>query len=422
MICTPFMENTVLLKAIIDNAIDGLITIDDQGVIESINPAACKLFSYTEQEVLGKNISMLMPQPDRGSHDGYFFRYKKTGTASIIGLGRELTGMRKNGSQFPFRLGLSEVRYSGRIIYAGFIHDLSREKEAESQLQDYASSLEDQVQERTVSLRKTVDALERTKAELNRSIENLHNTVFTLEQTQQELSLSLAKEQELGKLKSRFVSIASHEFRTPLSMVQLSVSLIERYALPFESPNIGKHVGKIKDAVQNVTAILNDFLSLEKLDTGKVQAKFSHFNLTELAAEITEEMQIALKGRQKIVFVHRGSELMITLDQTLLKNCIVILIDNAIKYSGEESSIQFYTKINENNCTIRICDNGIGIPIEDQKHLCEPFFRAHNTGKISGNGLGLSILSRYTDLMNGKVDFKSRINRGTLFTLTFPQS
>ncbi|TKC62123.1 PAS domain S-box protein [Pedobacter hiemivivus] len=416
------MENSVLLKAIIDNAIDGLITIDDQGVIESINPSACKLFNYTEQEVLGKNISMLMPQPDRGYHDGYLFRYKKTGDASIIGIGRELTGMRKNGSQFPFRLGVSEVRYSGRVVYAGFIHDLSREKEAESQLQDYATSLEDQVQERTVSLRETVDALEQTKAELNLSIENLHNTVFTLEQTQQELSLSLAKEQELGKLKSRFVSIASHEFRTPLSMVQLSASLIERYALPFDSPNIGKHVSKIKDAVQNVTAILNDFLSLEKLDTGKVQAKFSHFNLAEFAAEIIEEMQIALNGRQKIVFVHRGSELMITLDQTLLKNCIVILIDNAIKYSGEESSIQFYTKINENNCTIRICDNGIGIPIEDQKHLCEPFFRAHNTGKISGNGLGLSILSRYTDLMNGKVDFKSRINRGTLFTLTFPQS
>lgn len=414
------MENNVLLKAIIDNAIDGLITIDDQGIIESINPSACKLFSYTEQEMLGKNISMLMPKSDRIHHDGYLFRYKKTGDASIIGIGRELTGLKKNGSQFPFRLGVSEVKYSGRIIYAGFIHDLSREKEAESQLHDYAALLEDQVQERTLSLRDTVDTLEQTKAELNRTIENLHDTVFTLEQTQQELSLSLEKEQELGKLKSRLVSIASHEFRTPLSMVQLSVSLIERHALPFDNPHIGKHVDKIKDAVLNITAILNDFLSLEKLDTGKTQAHPSQFNLAELAEEITEEMQITLKGRQKIVFLHRGPELMVTLDPTLLKNCIIILIDNAIKYSGEDSSIQFYTKINEKNCTIRICDNGIGIPDEDQKYLCEPFFRAHNTGKISGNGLGLSILTRYTSLMNGKVDFKSRINRGTLFTLTFP--
>lgn len=416
------MENTVLLKAIIDNAIDGLITIDDHGIIESINPSACKLFCYTEQEMLGKNISMLMPQPDRTYHDGYLFRYKRTGKASIIGVGRELTGLRKDGSQFPFRLGVSEVKYSGRIIYAGFIHDLSREKEAESQLQDYAALLEDQVQERTLSLRETVVALERTKTELSISLENLHNTIFTLEQTQTSLSLSLAKEKEFGKLKSRFVSIASHEFRTPLSMVQLSASLIDRYANTLDIPNIGKHVVKIKDAVLNVTTILNDFLSIEKLDTGKIHAKFNRFNLAEFAAEIAEEMQVSLKGRQKIVFVHRGAELMISLDQTLLKNCIVILIENAIKYSGEESSIQFYTKINENNCTIRICDNGIGIPVEDQKHLCEPFFRAHNTGKIPGSGLGLSILSRYTDLMNGKVDFKSRVNRGTLFTLTFPQS
>jgi len=416
------MENTVLLKAIIENAIDGLITIDQHGIIESINPSACKLFSYTEQEVVGQNISMLMPQPDRGHHDGYLFRYKKTGEASIIGVGRELTGLRKNGSVFPFRLGVSEVKYSGRIIYAGFIHDLSREKEVESQLQDYAALLEDQVHERTLSLRETVDALEQTKIELNLSLENLHATVSTLEQTQEDLNLSLAKEQELGKLKSRFVSIASHEFRTPLSMVQLSASLIEQYAQPFNAPGITKHVDKIKDAVLNVTAILNDFLSLEKLDTGKVQANISSFDLAAFAAELTEEVQMALKGQQKIHFRHRGPEQIVKLDQTLLKNCIVILLDNAIKYSGEKSSIQFYTKINEKNCTIRICDNGIGIPCDDQKHLYEPFFRAHNTGKISGNGLGLSILARYSKLMNGVVDFKSRINRGTLFTLTFPQS
>ncbi|TCD01497.1 PAS domain-containing sensor histidine kinase [Pedobacter psychroterrae] len=414
------MEKAVLLKAIIDNAIDGLITIDEYGIIESINPSACKLFKYTELEVLGKNISMLMPQPDRAHHDGYLFRYKKTGEASIIGIGRELTGLTKNGTQFPFRLGVSEVKYSGRIIYAGFIHDLSREKEAESKLQDYASMLEEQVQERTLSLRETVAVLEQTKIELNLSLEHLRDTVGVLEQTQRELNLSLDKEKELGKLKSRFVSIASHEFRTPLSLVQLSASLIERHALPYENQNIGKHVVKIKEAVLNVTAILNDFLSLEKLDSGKTQTKRDTFNLENLAGEITDEMQIALKGRQKIIYKHRGPGVTIQLDQNLLKNCIVILIDNAIKYSGAESEIQFYTKINENNCTIRICDNGIGIPADDQKHLFEAFFRAHNTGKISGNGLGLSILSRYTDLMKGKVDFRSRINKGTLFILTFP--
>jgi two-component system sensor kinase FixL len=395
------MENAVLLKAIVDNAIDGLITINDQGVVESINPSACRLFDYDAEEVIGQNISLLMPQPDRSSHDHYLHTYKKTGQASIIGIGRELIGMKKSGSYFPFRLGVSEVKYSGRVVYAGFIHDLTKEKEAEGKLHDYAAQLEVQVEERTHSLRMSVGVLQ---------------------QTQDELNHSLNKEKELGQLKSRFVSIASHEFRTPLSMVQLSASLIDRYAETKDRENIGKHVGKIKDAVMNITAILNDFLSLEKLDSGMVKPSISHFNLSDMAEEITNEMQLALKGKQKIIFKHRGDNLKIRLDQNLLKNCIIILIDNAIKYSGDESQIQFYTKINDHNCTIRICDDGIGIPESDQKHLFEAFFRAHNTGNISGNGLGLSILSRYTGLMDGHVSFKSRVNRGTIFTLTFPQT
>ena len=395
------MENAVLLKAIIDNAIDGLITIDHRGIIESINPSACRLFDYADFEVLGQNISMLMPNTDAAKHDRYLSDYNQTGHASIIGIGRELIGLKKSGKQFPFRLGVSEVKYSGSVVYAGFIHDLTREKQSEAMLKDYAAELEKQVQERTASLQETVKILQLTK---------------------EELSLSLAKEKELSKLKSRFVSIASHEFRTPLSLVQLSASLIERHAVPYENPNIDKHVDKIKIAVLNITAILNDFLSLEKLETGETQPKLSSFNLMEFAREITEETQVTLKDGQQIIFKHRGETELVRLDQNLLKNCIIILIDNAIKYSGGESSIQFYTKINETNCTIRICDNGIGIPDTDQKHLFEAFFRAHNTGKISGNGLGLSILSRYTGLMNGKVNFKSRINKGTLFTLTFPKS
>jgi two-component system sensor kinase FixL len=414
------MENTVLLKAIIDNAIDGLITIDQKGIIESINPSACKLFEYTESELLSRNISMLMPQSDRAQHGDYLYQYKSTGEASIIGVGRELIGLKKNGTTFPFRLGVSEVKYSGRTIYAGFIHDLSREKEAESQLQNYAALLEYQVQERTLSLRETVTTLENTKAQLNLSLSKLQKTVRVLKQTQKDLNISLNKEQELGKLKSRFVSIASHEFRTPLSLVQSSAALIERHAEPYQNTNITKHVIKIKDAVVNVTAILNDFLSMEVLTSGKMDTKAAQFDLSMLAREITEEMQISLKQKQKIIFHHRGPGVIVRLDQNLLKNCIIILIDNAIKYSGEESEIQFYTKINENNCTIRICDNGIGIPLADQKHLFEAFFRANNTGKISGTGLGLSILLRYIGLMNGTVDFKSNVDRGTLFTLTFP--
>jgi two-component system sensor kinase FixL len=392
------MENAALLNAIIQNAIDGIITIDNRGVIETINPAACTLFKYASEEVTGKNISFLMPPPDRDRHDEYIKRYQYTGVPHIIGIGREVTGRRKDGSTFPFRLAVSEVAYSGRKIYTGFIHDLSKQKEAEEQLKNYATHLEDLVEERTQSLRETVIALQHAK---------------------EEVSLSLEKEKELGQLKSRFVSMASHEFRTPLSAIQLSASLIDKYSQQFSSDNITKHVGKIKNAVSNLTTILNDFLSLEKLEAGRVEPAFSAFNLVKLSEEITEEMQMVAKQNQHIVYQHTGKQSMVNLDQNLLKNCIFNLIANAIKYSGEDTFIEFNTEISDEGCTVIIKDNGIGIPEKDQKHLFEPFFRAHNTGNIPGTGLGLNIVARYTQLMNGKIQFSSVVNKGTSFTITF---
>jgi two-component system sensor kinase FixL len=147
------MENAALLKAIIENAIDGIITIDDRGIVESINPSACSLFLCSPEEVVGKNISTLMPPPDRDQHDEYIARYQRTGEPHIIGIGRVVTGLRKDGTTFPFRLGVSEVPYANRKIFAGFIHDLSREREAEEQLKEYATHLEELVESRTHSLK-----------------------------------------------------------------------------------------------------------------------------------------------------------------------------------------------------------------------------------------------------------------------------
>ena len=394
------MENAALLKAIIENAIDGIITIDERGHIESINPAACNLFQYTPAEVIGKNVSVLMPSPDRESHDGYIARYQRTHDPHIIGIGREVKGLKKDGSIFPFRLGVSEVQYSGRKIYTGFIHDLSREKDAEEKLRDYATKLEELVEERTKSLKETVLALQAAK---------------------EEVSLSLEKEKELSQLKSRFVSMASHEFRTPLSAVQLSAVLIEKYSAQQDRDNIVKHIGKIKNAVRNLTSILNDFLSLEKLEAGKVEPVYAEFDIVKFAEEIIEEMQLVAKQNQMIVYEHTGTESLAKLDEALLKNCIINLIGNAIKYSGENTFIEFNTEIADKQLVITVKDNGIGIPENDQKHLFEAFFRAHNTGNIPGTGLGLNIVTRYTNLMNGKIKFQSKVNKGTSFTISFPQ-
>jgi PAS domain S-box-containing protein len=393
------MENANLLKAIIENAIDGIITIDDKGIIESINPSACKLFQYAPEEVVGKNVSMLMPQPDKDQHDEYIHRYQRTGEAHIIGIGREVKGQKKDGTVFPFRLGVSEVQFSGRKIYTGFVHDLTREKEAEARLKEYATKLEEIVEERTQSLKKSVKALEQAKEEVSQSLE---------------------KEKELSQLKSRFVSMASHEFRTPLSSIQLSAALIQKYVEELDNPSINKHTAKIKSSVNNLTGILNEFLSLERLEAGKVKPVFIDFDLVKFAEEITEEMQLIAKQDQSIIYQHTGTRSLIRLDQSLLKNCIINLVGNAIKYSGENTFIEFNTELTYTHLLVGIRDNGIGIPENDQKHLFEPFFRAHNTGNIPGTGLGLNIVARYVSLMNGKIEFESKVDHGTSFTLIFP--
>lgn len=392
------MESTKLLHAIIETAIDGIITIDNRGRIESLNPSALKIFGYKEEELTGKNISVLMPEPDKSRHDGYLLNYQNTGEKKIIGKGREVQGLRKDGTQFPFRLAVSEVQYQDRVIYTGFIHDLSKEKEAEESLKRYASELEELVENRTKSLKKMLRELEMAKEEAN---------------------VSLAKEKNLNKMKSRFVSMASHEFRTPLSSMQLSAVLIEKYLQTSDNIQILKHLHKIKNAIASLNSILNDFLSLEKLDTGIVKPHYGSFDIVKFSEELTEEMQLITKEDQIIIYQHTGSEGDVNLDQNLLRNCLMNLISNAIKYSGEHTLIEFSTEINEDKYVFSVKDNGIGIPEEDQSGLFQPFFRAHNIGNIPGTGLGLNIVQRYVNLMDGKIHFESQSGKGTEFTLSF---
>lgn len=362
------MESAKLLYAIINTAIDGIITIDNRGRIESMNPSARKIFGYTEEELKGKNISVLMPEPDKSRHDGYLSHYHNTGEKKIIGKGREVRGLRKDGSQFPFRLAVSEVQYEDRVIYAGFIHDLSKEKEAEENLKKYTFELEELVENRTKTLKQMLCELEEAKEEANNSLE---------------------KEKELSRMKSRFVSMASHEFRTPLSSMQLSVVLIEKYLQISDDEQILKHLHKVKHSITGLNSILNDFLSLEKLDSGIVEAQYESFDILQFCEEIAEEMQLISKEDQIIIYQHSGSEKIVRLDQNLLRNCLINLISNAIKYSGEHTLIEFFSEVNEEQYVFSIKDNGLGIPEEDQPFLFQPFFRAHNTGNIPGTGLGL---------------------------------
>ncbi len=393
------MYNANSLKDIIENVIDGILVIDQNGVILQVNPSACVLFGYTADELNGKNISMLMASPDKGNHDKYLKRCEHTKQTHVIGIGRQITAIKKNGDAFPARLAVSVAKYKNKAVYVGVTHDLSEEKKDKDKLQQHANELELVVAERT---------------------DFLQNIVHTLEQAKDEVYTSLLKEKEVNQLKTRFISIASHEFRTPLSSIQLSASLIEHYFDRLDKQTIFSHLTKIKSAVSNLIDILNDFLSVEKIETGKVSPIYREFDLKIFCEEIIDLMRMQLKEGQKIIYRHTSTVSKVILDSNMLRHSVINLISNAVKYSHEGGTIKLKTEITDHVCRICVADSGIGIPQEDQAHLFEAFFRAGNTINFEGTGLGLSIVKRYTDLMNGTITFGSSENSGTVFTLKFP--
>ncbi|MDA8692458.1 PAS domain-containing sensor histidine kinase [Saprospiraceae bacterium] len=396
------------LQAIIDTAIDGIITISDRGIIETINKSAARLFQYQPEEVLGHNIKMLMPEPYRAEHDQYISNYNETRKPKIIGIGREVIGMTKNGEHFPFRLAVSEVVLNDRVIFTGIVHDISDLKSTKDRLKKLNEELEEKVEERTDELEKVVNSLLSTNKQL--------------EQRENELSVALSKEKELNELKTRFVSMASHEFRTPLSSIMSSVSLISKYNEKGDLEKSKKHIDRIKSSVNNLTGILNDFLSLSKIEEGKVAVDYHRINLRELCNGILKEVAGLIKGNKKIDH-SRVSDLSITTDPRILKNIMFNLISNAVKYTKEDDGhIIISAYKSENNIIIEVEDNGLGIPENEQKHLFDRFFRASNVETIQGTGLGLNIVRRYVKLLNGRIEYTSKENKGTTFTLTIPNT
>jgi len=212
--------------------------------------------------------------------------------------------------------------------------------------------------------------------------------------------------------------MASHEFRTPLSTILSSVSLMEFYKTTETQDKRDKHIHRIKAAVNEMVATLEEFLSLEKIEEGKAQVKNERFNIRQMAESILLKFNPDLKTGQTIEYGHTGNE-DICLDGNYLNHILTNLLSNAIKYSPENSSILFVTKVENATITLSVKDNGIGISSEDQKHLFERFFRASNTGGIKGTGLGLHIVKRYIELLGGTISVRSAINEGTEFTVKF---
>ncbi len=410
------------LKAIFESAVDGIIIIDHKGTIEEVNIAACRQFGYDKSELIGNKVNMLMQAEHSAHHDKYINNYQETRTPKIIGIGREVIGKRKNSEVFPFWLSVNEVVLQDRTIFTGFIHDLTDIKSAEKSLKQLNEELEKKVIERTYELESVVNRLLALNKQNEIEIQNRIATQTQLKQRELELEQSLAKEKELGELKSRFVSMASHEFRTPLSTILSSVSLIGRYTETAQQENRDKHIQKIKSSVTHLTGILNDFLSMNKLEEGKIKPIFEDFDICELIKEITEELKTIVKKGQTLQTICAFEQKMVRSDIKIVKNIMINLISNAIKYSPEDAEIMCHLNRNDQEISFSVTDKGIGIPEDEQKHLFDRFFRASNVTNIEGTGLGLNIVKGYVEILGGNISFESTRYVGSKFTITIPDT
>lgn len=501
-------------QSIFDTTIDGIIVINKRGFIEDVNHAALKLFGYDKNELIGQNVNVLMPEPDKSRHDGYIKNYQTTRKPKIIGIGREVHGRKKDGSSFPFSLAVSEFEVDNEQFFTGVIHDLSQRKLQEQIIKGYAEELEQRVEQRTTELKKEIELRETAQKALiesqrlyetiaknfpngtisvldpsfntifleGRELEKLGHSAADLltknylenipaqwqekvkekldkvlqgeeveytygeqdrvykvrgvplstergrvnqllvvennnseqQKAEKEMYAALKKEKELNELKTKFVSMASHEFRTPLSSILSSAALAGKYTGEEHQDNRLRHLQKIKTNVQNLTMILNDFLSLERIEGGFVQYKPVQLDIVDFLKNAMEEATPLLKVDQQIRLETKTDEHICGYDAFLLKNTLINIISNAIKYSDKEIVISLTVG---NGTEIAIIDQGIGISEEDQKYLFTRFFRAGNAGQIQGTGLGLNIVERYVKLMNGAIIFESQLGSGSTFTI-----
>lgn len=386
------------LNALFEHATEGIIISDKSGKIIKANPSSERLFGYGPGELLGKVIEDLVPRKYASTHVKERTQYNANPHPRSMGKNIDLRARRKDDSEFSVEISLSHYKEGDETFVIAFIIDITERKRHEANVVRLNQELEKKVEERTKVLQEALIELEYSKEQLTKALD---------------------AEKELNDMKSRFVTMASHEFRTPLSTILSSISLVNKYNHGDNDEKINKHVQRIKSAVTNMTLILNDFLSAEKLDEGRVFIRKEAVDVHAIASEVISEINGILKTGQNVSYSHEGPTTA-QLDKQMIRNILLNLLSNAIKFSPEGKTIKMNSAISEEEINITVADQGIGIPKEEQQYLFERFFRAKNVTNIQGTGLGLNIVGKYLDTMNGKIEFTSELEKGTTFYITIP--
>ncbi|MCW8933884.1 MAG: response regulator [Gammaproteobacteria bacterium] len=354
-------------RTIMNSLVDGLISINDKGIIENINNSACQLFGYSKLEILGKNIKTLMPEPYHSEHDSYLSNYKKTGEKKIIGRVKHVTGRRKDASTFPMDLSVSEMIIAGKRKYSAIIRD---------------------------------------------DTERQHNET--------ELINAKNQAQSAAEAKSNFLATMSHEIRTPMNGVLGMTELLQDTPL---SPQQADIIKTISDSGNSLLGIINDILEYSKVEAGKIELELITFNLERTIYDVTRLLLIKAeeKGIELIFYYHTDCPNYVIGDAGRIRQIMLNLVGNAIKFTNIGQVIIevkcLEKKDNKLNICIEVIDSGIGLDNNSREKLFDSFTQADNSTSrtYGGTGLGLTICKRLIELMNGKIDVRSEPGKGSTF-------
>ncbi len=347
------------IQNILDNTLDGLLTINDKGIIEEYNKACEKLFGYKQEEAIGQNIKILMPEPYHSEHDQYLKNYHNTGKKKIIGIGREVLGKRKNGEIFPLDLSVSEVEIMGSKLYSGIVRDITERKKAENEIM-------------------------RSNAELE-----------------------------------RFAYLASHDLQEPLRMVSNFTSLLqEEYADQLDE-HAQEYMGFVVSSAKRMQTLVSDLLEYSRV--GSEETGFIEFNVETQLNIVLENLKISIEETQAHITFDTMPT--IYANPVRFCSILQNLIGNALKYRDKEKTprIHIGTKDHNDKWLFFIRDNGIGIPSKHYDQIFVVFKRLHNKDEYSGTGIGLSICKKIVESLGGEIWVESKAGKGSTFSFTIPK-
>lgn len=392
---------------------EGVIVVNNQQIIVSTNASAERMFGYEKNELIGKHLNVLIPQKYHEGHAAHVEGFMEHKESRQMGRGRDLYGAHKNGHSFPVEAGLNPLEINGESFVMALVIDISIRKQQELELQELNNQLEKKVSERTKALSDTVEELRKVNQERDAEIKKRI-------EAQNKTKNALKKEKELNELKTKFLSLVSHEFKTPLSGILTSAMLLSKYKLTEQQEKRDKHIKTISDKVHYLNNILNDFLSIEKLDTGKISYKYNEFKISKVVNEVVYNANMLLKEGQEIKYPENIDDYSMYQDEKCVELALSNLVHNAIKYSPENTLVDIKVYQDDTTTTFKIKDNGIGIPVKDQKNIFKRYFRAENALLTQGTGIGLNIVKSHLENLGGTIKFESEENMGSEFTITLP--